>query len=189
MNHAALNLQTVVIVDDDPIMTAIIESFFSKRGVGRVHTAVNGRRALELLDTVTYPIDFLLCDLNMPEMDGVQFLRHLKDRRFAGHLAILSGESDAVVRMAHNLAQTHDLNIAGSLKKPVKLNELEALVGNLATPAQVQSHGTPVLATPNDSRRSHGRRTASHFQPKIECATGRVSGAEALRAGSIPRSA
>lgn len=181
MNHEALNLQTVVIVDDDPIMTAITESFFGKRGVERIHTASNGRQALELLDAITYPIDFLLCDLNMPEMDGVQFLRHLKDRRFSGHIAILSGEDDAVVRMAHNLAQTHDLNIEGTLKKPVKLNELEALVRNLCAPAQGQANSSPVLATVNDLRNAlFSGDLRPHFQPKVETATGRVAGAEAL---------
>ena len=111
-------LKSVLIVDDDPILSAIAEMFFQKRGAEYVKTAVNGHHGLQLVDQRNNEIDFILCDLNMPELDGVRFLRHLQQRDFRVPIAILSGEDGSVITLAENLARTHRLNIVGALQKP-----------------------------------------------------------------------
>ena len=181
MTTAHCGLETVLIVDDDPILSAIADVFFQKRGVRNVHCATNGRTALELVDGLSEKIDFVLCDLNMPELDGIQFLRHLKDRQFNGQIVILSGEQQSVVRTAENLAQAHNLNVVGTLGKPLKLKDLEALVAGFAPADAPAASSAPVLATVADLKNALiSGDVTPYFQPKVEIATGKVVGAEAL---------
>lgn len=182
------NIATVLIVDDDPVLCAIAEMFFQKRGVKKVFTAVNGHHGLQLVDQFAGEIDFVLCDLNMPELDGVQFLRHLKDRNFRGHIAILSGETAAVVKVAENLAKSHNLNILGALAKPLRMGDLERIVNGINSPAQQAATSIPVLATVHDLR--HALATGElvpYYQPKIDVRTHAVSGAEALARWQHPK--
>ena len=51
-------------------------------------TAANGRAALELLDSRTF--DTILCDLRMPEMDGMTFLKHARDRKIDATIIVMS---------------------------------------------------------------------------------------------------
>ena len=149
---SSLSIATVLIVDDDPVLGAIAEMFFQKRGVERVFTAVNGHHGLQLVDQYAGEIDFILCDLNMPELDGVQFLRHLKDRNYRGHIAILSGEQAAIVKIAESIAKSHNLNILGALAKPLRMGDLDEIISRIDTPAQEASTCAPVLATVHDLR-------------------------------------
>ena len=155
--------------------------FFQKRGAEYVMTAVNGHHGLQVVDQRNNDIDFILCDLNMPEMDGIQFLRHLRDRNFRGQIAILSGEKAAVIKTAESLAQAHKLNVVGALGKPIKINELEELVGRLQTPETQTASAAPVLATVYDLRNALiSGEIQPYFQPKIDVRTHEITGAEAL---------
>jgi len=175
------DLNSVLIVDDDPILRAIVEVFFQKRGVQHLHIADDGNSALEIVDEQDNKIDFILCDLNMPEMDGIQFLRHLKDRNFLGRIAILSGAHASVVKSAGNLAEAHKLNIVGTLAKPLNIRNLEELVGQLETPSEQANPVAPVLATVHDLKTAlMNGDVVPYFQPKVDVATRRVNGAEAL---------
>ena len=188
MTPATCGLETVLIVDDDPILSAIADVFFQKRGVSKVYCAGNGRDALEIIDGASEKIDFVLCDLNMPELDGIQFLRHLKDRQFSGQIAILSGEQQSVVRTAENLAQAHNLNVVGTLGKPLKLNDLEGLMGRLSPPVAPSSAPSPVLATVADLRQAlTSGDLVPYYQPKVDIRRGKVSGAEALARWTHPK--
>lgn len=173
---------TVLIIDDDPILSVVVEAFFRKRGSTIIQKAVNGVDALRIIDGHEHEFDFVLCDLNMPEMDGVSYLRHLKDRSFTTPIAILSGEDGQVVKSAAKLARLHDLNLLGALRKPLNLKELEDLIVNGPTNQGEQKTGPAVPALPDEdlARLLSERRVVPHFQPKIEMASRRVSGLEAL---------
>ncbi len=181
MTDVKFQLERVLIVDDDPILSAIVESFFRKRDARDIRCAANGRAALDIVDEVDGQIDFILCDLNMPELDGLQFMRHLKNRQFTGQIAILSGEQDSVVRTAEKLAKAHSLNVVGSLGKPLKLNILEDLVSRLSPHEVTIAKASPTLATAHDLKNALiGGDIVPFYQPKIDVEKRTVSGAEAL---------
>jgi two-component system chemotaxis response regulator CheY len=88
--------------------------------------AENGQVALELLDQATEPFDAILLDLNMPRMDGVQFMRALRERPRHRDtpvvLATSEGETSQLLRDAQAL------NPAAVVRKPWKPQELARLV-------------------------------------------------------------
>ncbi|HEY0972484.1 MAG TPA: ATP-binding protein [Gemmatimonadales bacterium] len=68
----------ILFVDDEAALRQGMEAFGRRRGIGVV-TASNGVTALEAVETTSF--DAIVCDLRMPEMDGVAFLEALSARR------------------------------------------------------------------------------------------------------------
>jgi two-component system chemotaxis response regulator CheY len=68
----------ILIVDDSPIMRQVIKKTVRVSGadIGVVYEANNGKEGLEQAQSNW--IDLILTDINMPEMNGVEFIRHLK---------------------------------------------------------------------------------------------------------------
>ncbi len=75
--------------------------------------------------------DLVALDLGMPGMDGVELLRFLADERFEGPVVIISGFDRRVLESAFRLGEALGLSMAGPLEKPVRLEELEALLNGL----------------------------------------------------------
>lgn len=80
---------TILLVDDDELVRATIESSLSERGC-TVITAENGREAMAQLERTT-SIDVIVCDILMPEMDGLETLRELRMRWSMIPVVIMSG--------------------------------------------------------------------------------------------------
>jgi len=70
-------MKTVLIVDDEPKIRAILAQFFESRGL-RILTAETGREALSRLDEAAP--DFLLLDIGMPDISGLEVLKTAKAR-------------------------------------------------------------------------------------------------------------
>ena len=67
----------VLIVDDSPIVRDLLSELLSSVGL-EVRTAGDGAAALHSL--AEHPVDLIVCDVEMPVMDGFEFLRRLRDR-------------------------------------------------------------------------------------------------------------
>jgi len=65
--------QTVLIIDDEKNMRHMLEILLSKAGYG-VESAANGEKALQLMEGSDF--HFVLCDIKMPRMDGMTFLKN-----------------------------------------------------------------------------------------------------------------
>jgi len=79
-SHTLRSLR-VLIVDDDPLIrTTFAEQLDSQRAITVVAAASSGRQAISLLMTGQQPIDVVLLDSDMPEMDGAQTARAIYER-------------------------------------------------------------------------------------------------------------
>lgn len=69
---------TVLIVDDSSVMRKIVERALRQAGLdlGRVMEAGSGREALEALSRER--VALIVSDINMPNMDGLEFVRHVQ---------------------------------------------------------------------------------------------------------------
>src|SRR3546814_11037360 len=74
------------------------------------------------------PVDLVLCDLSMPGMDGIEFLRHLAEREMPPAVILLSGQDTGILNTAVRLGRAHGLSVLGSISKPFTLPPLKALL-------------------------------------------------------------
>lgn len=116
----------VLIVDDDSFMIKLTSRMLAKLGTKTVLSAEDGEAGLASVDAETPNV--ILCDLNMPKMDGLEFLRHLADKNTGCAVILVSGEDKRVLQTATQLAGAHNLNVLGSIQKPVKPDVLKALM-------------------------------------------------------------
>lgn len=94
---------TVLIVDDSAVMRKIVERALRNSGVaiGKVLEAGDGQEALGLLEK--NKVNLIVSDINMPVMDGLEFVRQVQSRELAGDAPIVmitTEKSEGAVRAA-----------------------------------------------------------------------------------------
>jgi CheY-like chemotaxis protein len=116
---------SILVVDDEPIVAGVIADVLGLEGY-EVETAKNGREALERIATRSY--DLILCDLQMPELDGAGLYHELERRQpsLLQRLAFVSGSTD-VPEYASFCKRT----AVTLLGKPFALEDLLRLVQRL----------------------------------------------------------
>jgi EAL domain-containing protein (putative c-di-GMP-specific phosphodiesterase class I)/FixJ family two-component response regulator len=170
-----------LLVDDEPFVLSLLAQQLANLGYPDVTGYQRAVDALRALENDSDAGDLILCDLQMPELDGVEFIRHLARLDYSGHLILVSGEDERILRTAESLARAHRLNVLGILHKPVAIDDLRKLLdGNLAHLARAPQPVPPVY-TANELRRAIAAgELRNHYQPKVNLATGNVTGAECL---------
>jgi CheY-like chemotaxis protein len=116
--------KTVLVVDDDPIFSEMVASVLSSLRGANVLRAQNGKEALRHIDSAGDSISLIVCDLNMPEHDGVEVILELGRRRITTPIVLITGAVPAVVKSAEILAEAHGLNVLNLLIKPVHFRQL-----------------------------------------------------------------
>jgi CheY-like chemotaxis protein len=112
-------LLNILLVEDDEVDVMNVKRAFVKNHITNpLFVAGNGEEALELLRNGSIPKErrMVLLDLNMPRMNGIEFLRELRaDPTLAGTpVVVLTTSNDE-----RDKVQAYNLNVAGYLLKPV----------------------------------------------------------------------
>jgi EAL domain-containing protein (putative c-di-GMP-specific phosphodiesterase class I)/signal transduction histidine kinase/DNA-binding response OmpR family regulator len=177
----------LLLVDDDYIMHRVTSVMLGDLGVSNVINAMSAPAALDILQAHGDAIDVIICDLNMPDMDGIEFIRHLAGREFKGSLILTSGEDMRILKTVEKLAIEHDLQVIGVLEKPVSRIRLGELLDSLD---QIKQEGTLILfdaiTLPELENAIREGELDVYLQPKIEIASGQVVGVEALARWNHP---
>jgi len=77
----------ILTIDDSGIMRKIIKGHLAKIGYSNVIEAPNGKEGLKKLSEEK--IDLILCDWNMPEMNGLQFVQALREEKNYQNIRII----------------------------------------------------------------------------------------------------
>ena len=122
MNAATNNAKPhnkVLLIDDDPVITAVYEKQFKARNFD-VHIANDGAKGLEAVKS--FRPDAVLLDLSMPNVNGVQWLNEVrKDERFKSLPVVVftSGTVGWQVKAVRNSDVTYVLSKEGTEPKQV----------------------------------------------------------------------
>ena len=121
-------LNKITAVDDDPFFLHFIEDKFKEIGLDSVNLFSDPNQGLESLIVNSEFNDLVLVDLQMPEIDGIAFLKLLGDANYKGQVVVISGFESKVLSMAESIAKQRDLAILGQLTKPFSAQQLNGLV-------------------------------------------------------------
>ena len=124
----------ILAVDDERITLIRIERMLNKIGIDQVVTKRSSIEALSFIREQGDAIDVVLVDMFMPEIDGVDLIIGLKAIGFQGRIAVVSGADDRVLAGAEVLARAKEVDILGTLKKPVSADDLKTLLSKAISP-------------------------------------------------------
>lgn len=117
----------ILLLDDDAFMLELLADMIAELGDHAVIRETDGRRAL--IELRLRPPDLVICDLSMPVMDGIDFLRLAAAQQYAGCVVLLSGVDGAVLKTAGRVAEAQGLRILDACPKPLTGETLAALLG------------------------------------------------------------
>lgn len=120
--------KTALIIDDDPIFQLVAEEALNALGFMEVSFANDGALGLEQILHATIPFNLVICDLQMPNLDGVSVMRELATIGFAGDLIIASSEESDIIGTVRRMAQMVGVRVIGTIKKPISVAAIEALL-------------------------------------------------------------
>ena len=110
----------ILVVDDEPLMADSLKQNLAEEGY-TVDTAATGAEAIELFDRGGHHL--AICDLQLPDMDGLEVLRHMKDARPATEVIVVTGFG--------TVARAVEATKAGAfyfVEKPFDFEQMQPLV-------------------------------------------------------------
>lgn len=112
----------ILVVDDDAVIREMLEAVLTEESDHEVVLAANGQEALDQLRT-SERVDAVVCDVNMPVMDGLELVRSLRSDPELQRLPVL------LISAAVDPASVDpELGIDLMLEKPFEINALLACV-------------------------------------------------------------
>ncbi len=167
----------ILIVDDNPEICRLLRRV--SEGMGYEAYILDNPLDFEPA-YIGFEPTVIVLDLQMPQIDGVEILRHLAELESKAAVLLMSGVQTRVLQTAERLAFSLGLNIAGAVSKPIDLEEFERYLQRQYLAAD-RSGRTGRNVTESDLARalSNGE-IVVHYQPIVSLPDGRITGVEAL---------
>jgi len=169
---------SVLVVEDHPFQRRTALRLLSSIGVGTLASAPDGVAALQLLAGSPSP-DVIICDIDMPGMDGAEFIRRVAERGLASAVAIASGLDRRLLNAIGAVGEGHGLQVLGALEKPLTARRLSELLATYRPPLQRATAAPAGSVAAKALVDALGRGAiAADFQPIVDLCSGRVGAAQ-----------
>jgi EAL domain-containing protein (putative c-di-GMP-specific phosphodiesterase class I)/DNA-binding NarL/FixJ family response regulator len=170
-------------VEDHEFQRGMLLKMLARLGATQVSTAADGYAALEIVMAPGAAIDIIISDLDMPGMDGLEFMRHVGEARIPVAIILASALESVLLDSVETMTRAYGVKILGVIQKPITPEKLAALI-KLHLPARANPNLTQTDALSFTVEEIvQGIRNDEFepfFQPKVELASGCIRGAEAL---------
>lgn len=132
---------SVMVVDDDVLITKLVGAAMKNMGVANVYPMNDPHQALDFVAEGLRGTDLIICDLMMPEVDGLDVLREV--RKINSEIPFLmltaDGKSDSVKKAV-------ELGVTSYMVKPFSVGGLQSKVQQLI----VRAYGKAAIARTQD---------------------------------------
>jgi EAL domain-containing protein (putative c-di-GMP-specific phosphodiesterase class I)/FixJ family two-component response regulator len=167
----------IVMIDDEPAILKMLKRVCEKAGY-LVEATQSPAKFRQL--ALTKP-DFVLIDLLMPGVDGVELLRFLAGNKVEAAIVLVSGAAPRIVESAARLATAQGLNLLGKLAKPFEISALLAILARTPTVHhQLPASTTSTLLATDLAAALVDDSVVAHFQAQVDLTTNQICGCEAL---------
>ena len=171
----------VLIIDDDDYMRMVIARLLRRLGTADVAEAANGIEAIAELRPERPRYDLLVCDIDMPGSDGMEFMRLAAESGITVPLLVLSGKAPALLRGVRIIGAEYGLKILRIAPKPPTV----AILGQALADCRDAAQPEPAILSRTFSGKAiaeglEQRQFEPFFQPKVRVETREVCGCEAL---------
>ncbi|MBS0211875.1 MAG: EAL domain-containing response regulator [Proteobacteria bacterium] len=179
MEYSSLS---VMLVEDHGFQRRLGLRLLTDLGVGTVLEAAEGFEALDKLRGLPAPPDVVLVDLDMPGMDGVEFIGLIAQHKLAPAIAVVSAMDAALLHSVQVMAQASGLRVLGSVEKPLSPDKLQRVLGLLDGAIGTVAAADPDVDVSLEQIREalDEGRIVPYFQPQAEFGNGKVVCVEAL---------
>ncbi len=136
----------VLLVDDDVFLLELMVELLGSIGVTAVQVAHSGMEGLARYRTSNPRPNVVVCDLCMPGLDGMEFLRHLAKERCQADIVIVSGHNltppndphwglakydGPVLHLAEKMARLQGLRVRATFEKPITRDKVLAMMARV----------------------------------------------------------
>jgi EAL domain-containing protein (putative c-di-GMP-specific phosphodiesterase class I) len=177
----SLTLLHVVLVEDHGFQRRLGLRLLADLGLTRLNEAADGHQGLELLRSMPTPPDVVLVDLDMPGMDGVEFIGHVAQERLAKSIAVVSAMDPALLHTVQVMAKASGLRVLGAVEKPLSPGKLTHVLSLFDSAPHPVDDADRIVVTLEEVVAAMERgEIVPHFQPQAEFGNGKIVGVEAL---------
>ena len=171
---------SVLVVEDHDFQRRAALAVLRRLGVGTLLEAADGAAALELLAD-TAPPNVIICDIDMPGMDGVEFIAHVARRGLASAVAIVSGLDRHILQTVRAAGEGHGLAVLGALEKPLTARALSDLLARYRPSPPLREDEAAVRLSGDEIAQGLGNGSiVAELAPIADLASGRITAGELL---------
>ncbi|HAS61260.1 MAG TPA: diguanylate phosphodiesterase [Vibrio sp.] len=171
-------LKKILVIEDHPfqrvVLLTLLEQFenISVTSVGCANDA--------LVHLGNERPDMIICDLNMPMVDGITLLRLLAESGYDGEVVISSAVEKMVLKAAARMCEAYNMNLRGSISKPMTHSKLASVLLQSDKPKKNISVVEPTISDEDIMMGFKRKEFIAYYQPIVQLPTGQWSDCEAL---------
>ncbi|MFT3733786.1 MAG: EAL domain-containing response regulator [Rhodocyclaceae bacterium] len=176
--------QGVLVVDDSAVQRMVAVSILREAGVSKIYEAADGAAALHMMRSLFVPPAVIVLDLEMPGMDGIEFVQQLAQEGLRPALLVASSASSGILSSVETMIETIGLPLLDVVTKPLSpllvARAMQRFRGLERAEPAWRSNADGELSVEALREALEAGRVRPYYQPKMRLSDGEVDSFEAL---------